>query len=43
MELNPKMYYTPELEVCDNIVVERGFFVSNMESIEDEEQSEIKW
>ena len=41
MNVKP-MYKAPEVLLCKEITVERGFFVSNMESI-DPEKEPIGW
>jgi hypothetical protein len=43
MVMNRQVYQIPYIELCEEIIVERGFALSNMESIEDEEYPEIKW
>lgn len=41
--MEKKIYLIPYIELCDGIVVEQGFSLSNMESIGDEEYPEIEW
>ena len=38
-----QVYRKPYIVLCEDIAIERGFALSNMESIEDEEYPEIKW
>ena len=41
--MEKRIYLMPYIELCEGIVVEQGFSLSNMESIEDEEYPEIEW
>ena len=41
--MEKRIYLIPYIELCEGIVVEQGFSLSNMESIGDEEYPEIEW
>ena len=41
--MEKRIYLMPYIELCEGIVVEQGFSLSNMESIGDEEYPEIEW
>lgn len=41
--MEKRIYLIPSIELCEGIAVERGFALSNMESIGDEEYPEIEW